>query len=274
MPLWLVPLSLTPMSFAAEPVLVGSPQSRVPAAITVEVVLSWNEVGFRSAAPESPAIGPDLLALGPDGAAAVYDPIDRAVVVVGGKSFPVAGADGLAFTAAGVLLVMDNAARTLRAYDRGGALLDEQAFPGLVPTGGYLAVSGAAVLSVDAFGNGHPLAVVSTAGVLSAPKGAALVPPARRLVRTGSSLLVDGTAIATFTGRGGGRLFGDWLLVEAMNDGTVSRTAIPLDGGPTVSLPVRGRVYAPSQDVAVAPDGALGFLDPQPDGLHVVRVAP
>lgn len=279
MPLWLVPLSITPLALAAEPVLVGGPNPGGPAPSTVEIVLSWAEVGLRPAVPESPAIGPDLLALGPEGAAAVYDPLGRRVVVVGGRAFPVAGADGLAFTAAGVLLVMDGTARTLRAYDTDGALLDEQAFPGLVPPGGTLSVTGgafdtSAVLSVDAFGNGHPLAAVSAAGALSAPTGAALVPPTRRVVRTGTSLLVDGARVATLDGRGGGRLFGDWLLVEAMNDGAVSRTAIPLDGGAAVTLPVRGRVYAPSQDVAVGPDGSLGFLDPRADGLYVVRVAP
>lgn len=273
MPLWLVPLSLTSLSLAAEPVLVGGPDPVGPAPITLDVVLSWTEVGLRPAAPESPAIGPDLLALGPDETAAVYDPVRRQVVVVGGPRFAVPRADGLAYTSAGVLLVMDGSARTLRTYDTSGTLVDEQAFPGIVPGGGSLALDEPLVLAIDPFGNGHPLALVTMSGALSPPQGASLVPPARRVVRSGSSLLVDGETIATFTGRGGGRLLGDWLVVEAMNDGAVSRMAISLEGRVTVSLPVRGRVYTPTQDVAVAPDGGIGWLDPRTDGLHLVRVS-
>lgn len=269
MPLWLVPLSL-----AAEPVVVGTADPRGPAPLRVEVVLSWGDVGFAAAAEESPAIGPDILALGPDGAAAVYDPLGRRVIVAGEGAFDVAGADGLAFTAAGVLLVMDGSARVLRAYDTGGALLDEQGFPGVVPPGGTLSVEGAVVVSVDVFGNGHPLATVTSAGALTAPKGPSLLAPSRRVMRSGTSIVVDGQSVATVGERGGGKLFGDWLLVESVERGSVSRVAIPLEGGVSVALPVRGRLYAPAQGVAVGPDGELGWLDPRADGLHIVRVAP
>ncbi|MDP2309621.1 MAG: hypothetical protein Q8P18_26610 [Pseudomonadota bacterium] len=272
MPLWLVPLSLTGMSLAAEPARAGVPDPAGPPPVSLDLVLSWSEVGLRPAAPESPAIGPELLALGPDDAAAVYDPLRRQVVVVGGRPFRVPGADGLAFTSAGILLVMDGSARSLRTYDTDGTLLDEQAFPSIVPPGGSLAVDEPLVLAIDPFGNGHPLALVTMAGSLSPPQGASLVPPARRVVRSGTSLVVDGETIATFEGRGGGRLLGDWLLVEAVNDGAVSRMAISLEGRVTVSLPVGGRMYAPMQDVAVGPDGGIGWLDPQADGLHLVRV--
>jgi hypothetical protein len=268
MPLWLVPLS-----FASEPVVVGGPDPRNPAPVTVEVVLSWAEVGLLAARPESPAIGPDLLALGPYDAAAVYDPLRRRVLYVNGPSFSVPGADGLAFTSAGILLVMDGSARTLRTYDQDGVLVDEQPFPGIVPPGGNLAVDEPLVLAIDPFGNGHPLALVTLSGALSAPKSLSLVPPAHRVVRSGSSLLVDGATIATFEGRGGGRLLGDWLVVEAMNEGSVSRMAISLEGGLQVSLPVGGRLYAPAHDVAVGTDGGIGWLDPQSDGLHLVRVS-
>lgn len=270
MPVWMVSIAL-----AAEPVVVvGTSDPDAPGPIRSEVVLEWDVVGLRDAQPESPAIGPDHLALGPDGVAAVYDPLGKRIFVVGGSAFRVPGADGLAFTARGVLLVLDDSARRLRAYRADGALLDEEALPGVVPPGGALRVEGTVVTSVDVFGNGHPLATVSDNGALTRPSAPSLVPPARRVVRSGSSVVVDGRTVATFTGRGGARLVGDWLLVEAVDDGAVTRRAIPLDGGDAVELPAAGRLYAPAQDVAVAPDGDLAWIDPRVDGLWLVRVTP
>jgi hypothetical protein len=268
MPLWLVPLSL-----AGEPVGVPGPDVSAPGALRDEVVLAWSTVGFAPAAPESPAIGPSLLALGPDGRAAVYDPLGRRVIVVGAGAFPVGAAADLAFTSAGVLLVMDDAGRSLRAYAVGGKLLGERAFPGIVPPGGSLGLDGDIACSIDPFGNCHPLAEVSSDGALGAAAGPGLRPPERRVVNQGGALLVDGHRVATLPGRGGGRILGDWLLVETMDEGTATRRAVPLDGGATVALPVRGRLYAPARDVAVSPDGDLGWIDPRTDGLHLVRVA-
>lgn len=271
MSVWMVSMAL-----AAEPVVVavGTSDPDAPGPIRSEVVLAWGVVGLRDAEPESPAIGPDNLAVGPDGVAAVYDPLGRRVLVVGGAAFRVPGADGLAFTARGVLLVLDDAARTLRAYRADGALIDEEPLPGVVPPGGALRVEGTVVTSVDVFGNGHPLATVSDNGGLTRPSAPSLVPPPRRVVRSGASVLVDGRPVATFGGRGGARLLGDWLLVEAVADGAVSRRAIPLEGGEPVELPAAGRLYAPAQDVAVAPDGDLAWIDPRVDGLWLVRVTP
>ncbi len=269
MPLWMVSIAL-----ATEPIVIGESDPDAPSLQRTEVVLSWSEVGLRPAAPESPAIGPDHFAVGPRGVSAVYDSLHKRVVVLGGASFPVAASDGLAFTAAGVLLVLDDRSRTLRAYGTNGALLDSSAYPGVVPPGGWLRVEGAVVASVDVFGNGHPLATVSANGALTAPTAPGLVPAARRVTRSGSALVVDGRTVALVEGRGGARLLGDWLVVEAMDDGAVTRSAIPLDGGETVSLPVRGRLYAPAQDIAVGPEGDLAWIDPRADGLHLVRVAP
>lgn len=270
MSVWMVSMAL-----AAEPVVgVGTSDPQAPELDRTEIVLGWDEVGYREAAPESPALGPDRLALGPDGAAAVYDPVHKRVVVVGGAAFAVPAADGIGFSARGFVLVMDDGSRRLRAYRTDGTLLDEEAFPGVVPPGGALRVEGALVTSVDAFGNGHPLATVGDNGALTRPAGPSLVPPARRVVRSGQALLVDGRAVATVGGRGGARLLGDWLLVESMDDGVLTRRVIPLDGGETVAVPLDGRLYAPTEDVAVGPDGDLAWMRPMSDGLRIVRVTP
>jgi hypothetical protein len=269
MPFWLVPLT-----FAGEPVVVGSPDPRAPSGLRGEVVLPWSVVGLEPKATDAPAIGPDFLTLGPDGLAAVYDPLGKRVIVVGEGAFPVPAATDLAFTDDGVLLVLDDSARSLRAYDIDGALLGERPFPAIVPAGGSLGIDGVTACSVDVFGNCHALATLAPGGALDVVHGPSLRAPARQLVRDGATLRVDGKAVVTLPVRGGGRLLGDWLLVETMDDGTASRRALPVDGGAAVTLPVRGRVYTPQRDVAVGPDGDLGWLDPRADGLHLVRVSP
>jgi hypothetical protein len=260
-------------ALAAEP-LVEVPDPRAPGGLRAEVVLTWSEVGLAPARVESPAIGPDRVAAGPGDLVAVHDPVGGRVVVPGVGAVAVQGVDGLAFTASGVLLVMDDRARRLRSFDIEGALLDDQPFPGVVAGGGVLVVDGELVLSVDVFGNGHPLAFVGATGALTPPAEPALVPPARRVVRQGAMILVDGRAVASVGARGGARLLGDWLLVESLDAGVVTRRAIPLEGGDAVELPARERIYAPAQDVSVGPDGDLAWIDPRADGLHLVRVSP
>jgi hypothetical protein len=44
--------------------------------------------------------------------------------------------------------------------------------------------------------------------------------------------------------------------------------------GAQVSLPVAGRLYAPTQDLAAGPDGRLVVMDPRADGLHIWTVRP
>jgi hypothetical protein len=45
-------------------------------------------------------------------------------------------------------------------------------------------------------------------------------------------------------------------------------------GGAQVSLPVAGRLYAPTQDLAAGPEGSLVVMDPRADGLHIWTVLP
>lgn len=268
-------LLLVPLSFAAEPIVVGGGGGPDVGGLREERLVGWDQVGFVPSRPESPAMGPDRLALGPGGAAAVFDPVSHRVLVIGGGSFAVTGLDGLAFTSSGVILVMDDGARRLTAWDPSGALLDQRAFPGLVPPGGTLVVDGDLALSRDVFGNDHPLATVGSSGALTAPDAAALLAAPRVVQRVGTQIRVDGVTVAEVSGeRGGARLLGDWLIVESLAAGVVTRAAISLDGGTRVNLPARGRLYAPTEDVAVSPEGELGWIDPRTDGLHLVRVTP
>lgn len=267
MALWMVSMALS-----AEPIVVTT-ASGGPAPLRSEVVLSWAEVGLRPAVPESPAIGPNLFAVGPAGSWAVYSPVGHRILTAT-SAWPVSGADGLAFTESGMVVVMDDRARVVRIFGEDGEIFDSLAFPAIVPAGGTLALRGATILSIDAFGNGHPLATVDDRGALRAPTKTTLVAPSRRVTRSGASVVVDGRTVATVAGKGGARLLGDWLLVESLGDNGASRAAIPLDGGAALTLPVRGRLYAPAQDASAASDGSFGWMDPRTDGLHVVVVTP
>ncbi|MES2642451.1 MAG: hypothetical protein V4850_23410 [Myxococcota bacterium] len=268
MPLWLVALS-----YGAEPIVVGSvPDTTIDVAVSVEVVVPWSEAGLVPARAESPPIGPDLLAMGPDGEVAFYDPVHASVVIVGMGSFPVAGVDDLLFTPSGTLLVLSGG--FLSAYDASGVLVERRALPGMVPPGGALGLDGSVVCSLDLFGGCHTIAIMTGGGGLASYDGPSLRPPTRVVRRVGDALFVNDRRIATLAGRGGGRLLGDWLLVEEMDDGTVSRRAVSLRDGAEVALPVEGRLYAPSRDVACAPDGTLGWIDPRADGLHIAQVTP
>lgn len=267
MALWMVSMAL-----AAEPIVVTAGGGG-PAPLRSEVVLTWAEVGLRPAVPESPAIGPNLFAVGPAGSWAVYSPVGKRILTAT-SAWPVPGADGLAFTESGMVVVMDDRARTVRVFGEDGEIFDTLPFPDIVPVGGTLAVVGVSVLSVDAFGNGHPLATVDDRGTLRAPTKTTLVAPSRRVTRSGASVVVDGRTVATVSGKGGARLLGDWLLVETLGESGASRAAIPLDGGAALTLPVRGRLYAPTQDASAASDGSFGWIDPRTDGLHVVVVTP
>lgn len=268
MSLWIVSMAL-----ATEPGARVPGVSPAGVALRSELVLTWAEVGFRAAGPESPAVGADLLAVGPAGSWAVYSPVGRRIVTAT-SAWSVSGADALAFTDAGLLVVMDDRARSLVVYGEDGEILGRRGFPDIVPHGGALAVVGSLLVSVDVFGNGHPLASVNESGVLVPPSKNTLRAPTRRVVTSGTSVLVDGRRVASVGERGGARLLGDWLLVESVSQGDVSRVAIPLEGGETLNLPVRGRLYAPTVDASAAPDGTFGWMDPQPDGLHVVVVTP
>ncbi len=242
----------------------------------VETVLPWGSVGLSPALPEQAAFGPDQLALGPDGAWALWDPV-RAEVHGSFGRLSLPAVTGLAFTVEGDLLVLHDGVRELRRF-RG---LTEQArgrIDDLCPIGGTLVVVGDEALVIDAFGNAHPAATL-TLGGLGPARRPLLRPPAHRATLRQGRLDVDGRALDLGADVVAARVLGDHLLIEHGARGAVTHRGLyPLR--PTASpaaelrLPGPSAVYAPAAAIAVGPDGEVGWLDPQPDGLHIVRVRP
>jgi hypothetical protein len=270
--------TLISASLAGAPSTLGAPGAGAPASgeDRVELVLPWGSVGLSPALPEQAAFGPDLLALGPDGAWAVWDPVHAEVHGSFGRlSLP--AATGLAFTAEGDLLVLHDGARELRRF-RG---LNEQArgrIDDLCPIGGELVVAGDEALVVDAFGNAHPAATLPSGG-LGPARRPLLRPPAHRATLRQGRLALDGQPLNLGADVVAVRVLGDHLLVEHGARGAVTHRGLyPLrpiaSPAAELRLPGPSAVYAPAAAIAVGPDGEVGWLDPQPDGLHIVRVRP
>lgn len=271
-----VVLSLLPLAAATEPAL-GSLGIDPGATVPGVVRLSWSELGFSPAAPEQAAYGPDHLAVGPDGAWALWDAVTLTVVGSGG-TFPLPGATDLAFTADGDLLVLDTRRRSLGRYAPDGRQLATTPFPGLVPTSVTLELAGGVAWGVDGLGNAHPIAELAHG--LGSTSAAALRRPAHQVVRQGDAVLVDGAVVARAPGLVSGRVIGGadgadgWLLVEVRDGNVVSRAAVSLASGAAVALPGEGRLYRPVDDLAVGPDGRLWWLDPTDAALTLRAVAP
>jgi hypothetical protein len=253
-------------------------------------VLAYDQVGHRPAVPEQPAMGPDLLAAGPDGLAALYDPVGHRVLVLDDLawvgSFDVQRVEDIAFSSGGEILVL--ADRRLRLLSVRGDELDEVPVPDIVPSGGSLTLDGDSVLSVDAFGNGHPVAQIAS-GAFFPASGPGLVAPSHVVLSEPGRLSVDGVS-RSFPGavKVGGTVLSagarGWIVASVVTSEasiTVERSAWPFTdtaqgqvAGASTLLPTSGRAYVAGRDVAVDPDGRLLYLDPQQDGLHIVRVTP
>lgn len=231
--------------------------------LEAEVVLGWDEVGLADAREDAPAFGPEHLAIGPGGRWALWDPVRLRVIGDAGELL-VDHADSLAFGADGDLWVLDETRRQLSRWsgvDKVGAWSMDR----LCPTGVDLVIDGDEPRGIDIFGNSRRLVAGET---LRAPEHVAK--------RTGATLTVDGRVLAAPADVLGAKLLGDWVVIEAGRPGAVRlRQAVSLTSGKVVTLPGRaGQVYRAADDVAVAPDGAIGWIDPQADGLHLRRVSP
>ncbi len=249
-----------------------------------DVAIPWSAVGFSPAATDSAAYGPDLLGLGPNGAWALWDPVNTQIIgsvradtpaAAGGFAAEVDHADGLAWTTDGELIVMDESARMLTEWRVTGSVAERVAslpMSRLCPVGVRLVVDGDEVDGIDAFGNVRPLADVSHG--LQPVAGPHLRPPAHDVRVLNGVVTVDGAVVAAPSDALAGRAYGEWLYVEAGVRGSVQRrVAISLGSGRQVVLAV-GSVYRPAAGIASGPDGTFGYLSPSTDALHLVRVSP
>ena len=240
--------------------------------------ISLEVLPVAPAAPDRQARGPGELAAGPDGLAALVDPVQRELVILQDGSFAHAFAvdrvTDLAWTETGRLLALDGPGRTLILWSATGELLDTAALPGLVPQGITLVVEGDEVLGADVFGNLHPLAL-SRGPALSPPQDTSLRPGPGDLhwsARTRTLTVGDRVMPLPEAIEASAQRFGDWLVIEEVTQDhpiPVRRTARHLGTGHVAELPVEGRTYVPDGDLALRPDGALLFLDPTPTGLRI-----
>lgn len=237
-------------------------------------VLSWGDVGLSAAAFDSPAFGPDLLALGDGRDWALWDPVRHVVFGdAGGARFTarVDRADSLAFVG-GEVLVLDASARTVSAW-RGAERASAIALDGLCPGDVQLVVDGDRVFGQDAFRNLHPVA--QWTGSALAPLGGRRLLPPQHSVRVQAGVVEwDGAELDAPEHPLAGRAIGGWLLLDTGVPGRMGdRVLLQPETGREVIVPLGG-AYVPSSGVAAGPDGSAGFIYAAPDGLHLIRVRP
>lgn len=263
---------LVSITLAGEPVVEGpGVPGGGPAPVPARVELGWDEVGYAAAGVERAAFGPDALALGPDGAWALWDPVLRMVHGSGG-SFAVPGATDLAFTDSGDLLVLDTRTRSLSRWS-GGRRVATVALPGLCPTSVRLRVLDGAAWGEDVLGNLHPIARVDGTG-FAAWNGERLREAAVAVRRVGDGLELDGRRLP-LSGVAGARAEGDWLIVDLGAPGHTRRVLYHPESGARVDIEGQaGWRYRPADGVAVGPDGRVGWIEPGAQALVIRTEAP
>lgn len=254
---------------------VGAAELPTPPAPDTILVLPWKDVGFSPAAVDSPAFGPDLLALGGADDWALWDPVRHVVFGdAGGRRFEARmdRADALAFVGQGEVLVLDASARTVSAW-RGDERSSTLALDRLCPADVQLVVDGDRVYGQDAFRNLHPVAEWRASG-LAPLDGPRLVPPLHTVRVQAGGVEWDGAGVDAPANALAGRAVGDWLLLDAGVPGRlVERVLVQPSTGREVVVPLSG-AYRPASGVAAGPDGSVGFVYAAADGVHLVRVRP
>lgn len=242
-------------------------------------MLPWADVGFAPAQGASPAFGPDRLAAGPDGMAAVYDTVGQRVIVLSdlaiAATVPAERVTDVALTADGDLVVLRD--RTVSLIDLRGTVFDQLEAPDVVGPHSALRVDGDTIWATDVFGQWHRIGRVNVRDLGPAEASTrskttlevAVDAPSGTVVVDGAPYKVPKvvSAEARAVEQGARR----WIVLDASTASGPHRTAW-IDGR-SAPLPVSG-VYAPADALAVDLDGRLWAISPQSDGLHVLRVSP
>ncbi|MFL5345016.1 MAG: hypothetical protein ACJ8AT_09485 [Hyalangium sp.] len=232
------------------------------------------DVGFQPASVDEQALGPDHLAVGPKGVAALYDRVRGRVLVLARDgapgSFEAGQVDGLSFTPQGELLVIDSSLHQLRIYRPSGELQHKIDIPRDGPLGAISLENGVIYVTTR---EGQRRAVAELAGgkLLPPQRGVELSKeqllalkehvPGGQLMRLGGESLVVPEKV-----RISAQPMGKWIeLVIAATDSNghvrVERTL--RRPGQVVALPDGARgAYAPVDDLAVATDGTVVYLEP------------
>lgn len=243
-------------------------------------LLPWTELGLSEASVDAQARGPGLLDVGPTGRLLLYDSVRREVVLLEDDhpavAFPVRHASDLLLLDRGIL-VLDHAARELSLWSLDGQQRAVHGLPPLVPTAVTLRLEGDQVLALDPFGHGHPVATIGD-GELRPPVAKGLQERSPAVRWDGSMMFTAGLDLSLpHAIKASGQRFGDWLVVdEVVADSPieVTRTAWHVPSRQAHPLPVQGRLYAPSGDLAATPEGELVVLVPRAEGLEILRVSP
>ena len=251
------------------------------ATTTVDVKLSWSDVGFFPGGEDALPQGLEHLVVTHDGLAA-YDAVLRELVLFDADgvrlSFPVRFTGDVVVTPDGYLATIDTPSRQVALWSADGVELSRMGLPELSPTHVTLVVDGGELAGADVFGNLHAIARLDGAELAPslAPSLQELASDvtwdrdAKRMITSGFSIELPDAVKAS------GQRFGDWLVVDTVTTSTgpigVERRAFHVPTGDGAELPVE-RVYAPRGEFAV--DGAdLLVLVPLPEGPQVWRVSP
>lgn len=241
----------------------------------------WADLGYLPGARSAAEARPELLAIGPDGAYAVWDPVNGRVLTDAG-GFEASGVEALGVCTDGDVLVAHGA--TLSRRSPTGATRDDLTLRSPLPAGTALIVQGDTVLRLSADGL-EPVALADVGGLRTwlGATGPVPAPTVRRLPRDsgGSTLQVDGRSVLDTNGYASGRVLGDWLLVEERSvedvgeSGSVGmrRTVVSLaTGNRTAPMPTKNWLYRPGH--TIGPDGSLAWLAPTANGLQIWRLRP
>ena len=241
--------------------------------------MPWADFGYTPNTRETADQRPEILAIGQNGAFAIWDPIQGRVITTTG-AFSVTNVDALGLCADGDVLVAYR--DTLSRRGTSGELRGELTLRATLPTGAALVMDGETVMRLSVEGS-EAVAIAASEGLKlwMGESRATVAPTVKRLARNsgGSTLQVNGRDVLDTNGYASGRVLGDWLLVEersvedvgAVGLLGVRRTLVNLStGNRTAPITTQGWLYRPG--LTLGPDGSIAWLAPTAEGLEIWRV--